>query len=322
VRRLLLVLLLVLLPRPASASSWVAPLAGPLVLDRGFDPPATAYGTGHRGVDLRGTTGQSVLTAGAGRVSYAGLLAGRGVVTVVHAGGLRTTYEPLTATVRVGQLVGVGQPIGTLGGGHCRDGGPCLHWGLLRRATYLDPMSLLGVTGVRLLPLDGAGGSAAEGSAPGGSAAGGSGAGGSAASGSGAGGSAAGDSTAGGSTAGGSAAGGSASGGSAAGGSAATGRAGALSLPRGPVSGQPVEGPVQAAPPPAPRLVLRAADRVSGAAAVLLLGLGLIMLVRRPGPPPRHPAAPAAAALSGETARTGSQAPVDLEVERSRRRTG
>jgi len=292
VRRLLLVLLLVLLPRPASASSWVAPLAGPLVLDRGFDPPATAYGTGHRGVDLRGTTGQSVLTAGAGRVSYAGLLAGRGVVTVVHAGGLRTTYEPLTATVRVGQLVGVGQPIGTLGGGHCRDGGPCLHWGLLRGATYLDPMSLLGVTGVRLLPLDGAGGSAAEGSAPGGSAAGGSGAGGSAA------------------------------GGSAAGGSAATGRAGTLSLPRGPVSGQPVAGPVHAAPPPAPRLVLRAADRVSGAAAVLLLGLGLIMLVRRPGPPPRHPAAPAAAALSGETARTGSQAPVDLEVERSRRRTG
>ncbi len=306
-RRLLLVLLLVLLPRPASASSWVAPLAGPLVVDRGFDPPATAYGTGHRGVDLRGTTGQSVLTAGAGRVSYAGLLAGREVVTVVHAGGLRTTYEPLTATVRVGQLVGVRQPIGTLGGGHCRDGGPCLHWGLLRGATYLDPMSLLGVTGVRLLPLDGAGGSAAEGSAPGGSAAGGSGAGGSAA---------------GGSAAGGSAAGGSAAGGSGAGGSAATGRAGALSLPRGPVSGQPVAGPVQAAPPPAPRLVLRAADRVSGAAAVLLLGLGLIMLVRRPGPPPRHPAAPAAAALSGETARTGSQAPVDLEVERSRRRTG
>lgn len=289
-RRLLLVLLLVLLPRPASASAWVAPLAGPLVVDRGFDPPATAYGTGHRGVDLRGTTGQSVLTAGAGRVSYAGLLAGRGVVTVVHAGGLRTTYEPLTATVRVGQLVGVGQPIGTLGGGHCRDGGPCWHSGL--GATYLDPMSLLGVTGVRLLPLDGAGGSAAEGSAAEGSAP------------------------------GGSAPGGSAAGGSAAGGSAATGRAGALSLPRGPVSGQPVAGPVQAAPPPAPRLVLRAADRVSGAAAVLLLGLGLIMLVRRPGPPPRHPAAPAAAALSGETARTGSQAPVDLEVERSRRRTG
>src|SRR5438067_12619452 len=116
-RRLVLLLVLVLplpavllgAPRgPAAAApragfGW--PLAGTPVVDRRFEPPASAWGAGHRGVDLRGADGQPVLAAGAGRVSYAGLLAGRGVVAVTHDGGLRTTSEPVTATVRVGQLV-------------------------------------------------------------------------------------------------------------------------------------------------------------------------------------------------------------------------
>lgn len=140
----------------APQQPWVAPLAGTLRVDRIFAPPATAFGAGHRGVDLRGTTGQPVLAAGGGRVSYAGLLAGRGVVTVVHPAGLKTTYEPVTASVRVGQVVRKGEAIGVLASGHCRDGGTCLHWGLLRGSDYLDPLSLLGTTAVRLLQLDGA----------------------------------------------------------------------------------------------------------------------------------------------------------------------
>ena len=159
-RRLLLLVLLALaaLPVvPASAASqpgfgWPLPVP---VVDRRFEPPATAYGTGHRGVDLRGTVGELVLAAGSGRVSYAGLLAGRGVVTVTHDGGLRTTYEPIAATVRVGQLVARGAALGKLTAGHasCRTGTACLHWGLLRGATYLDPLSLLAAGPVRLLPL-------------------------------------------------------------------------------------------------------------------------------------------------------------------------
>ena len=142
--------------RPASAATptpaWSWPLAGPQAVVRGFDPPATTYGAGHRGVDLRGAPAAQVRTAGAGRVSYAGLLAGRGVVVVVH-GALRTTYEPVTAQVRVGQLVGAGQVLGRLGPGHCTPA--CLHWGLLRGSTYLDPLLLLGPTRVRLLPVPG-----------------------------------------------------------------------------------------------------------------------------------------------------------------------
>lgn len=163
-RRLLLLpsllLLVVLLPDVATASSpaprasyrW--PLAGTPAVTAGFQPPRTAWGAGHRGVDLRGAAGDEVVAAGTGTVSYAGLLAGRGVVVVSHPGGLRTTYEPVAATVHVGDEVAGGEPLGTLTAGHASCGtATCLHWGLLRGTTYLDPLSLLGLHGVRLLPL-------------------------------------------------------------------------------------------------------------------------------------------------------------------------
>jgi hypothetical protein len=157
-RRLVLALLLLLAVPAAGAPSpgfgW--PLSGTPLVDRGFEPPSSAYGVGHRGVDLRGALGQQVLSAGPGRVTYAGLLAGRGVVTVTHAQGLRTTYEPVAATVAVGALVARGTVLGHLTGGHasCRPGLTCLHWGLLRGAVYLDPLSLLRTPRLRLLPVD------------------------------------------------------------------------------------------------------------------------------------------------------------------------
>src|SRR4051812_50085597 len=77
----------------------------------GFDPPESPYGAGHRGVDLLGTVGQPVLAALPGTVTYAGSLAGRGVVVVDH-GTTRTTYEPVTATVPVGASVAAGAPAG------------------------------------------------------------------------------------------------------------------------------------------------------------------------------------------------------------------
>ena len=83
----------------AAAASWSWPVTG--VVTRPFAPPPHRYGAGHRGVDLLTAPGAPVRAAGAGRVSYAGLLAGRGVMVVVH-GALRTTYEPVTAAVGLG----------------------------------------------------------------------------------------------------------------------------------------------------------------------------------------------------------------------------
>jgi len=138
--------------RPAPGFAW--PLAGTPELGRAFAPPASAWGAGHRGVDLLADAGAPVLAAGSGTVTYAGLLAGRGVVTVTHAGGLRTTYEPVDAVVDVGDRVVQGDLLGLLGAGHgsCPPGRACLHWGLLRGSTYLDPLLLVDPGSPRLLP--------------------------------------------------------------------------------------------------------------------------------------------------------------------------
>ena len=119
----------------------------------GFDPPTSPWGSGHRGVDLLGTPGQPVRAALPGVVRFAGTIAGRGVVVVDH-GDTRTTYEPVDATVSVGTPVLAGARIGTLApaGSHCPPHA-CLHWGWLRGDTYLDPLRLVGVGPVRLLPL-------------------------------------------------------------------------------------------------------------------------------------------------------------------------
>jgi murein DD-endopeptidase MepM/ murein hydrolase activator NlpD len=125
---------------------------------RGFEPPSNVWEAGHRGVDLLGSIGQPVRTALAGTVSFTGKIAGRGVVVVDH-GPTRTTYEPVGASVHVGDEVAAGQVVGTLQwfGSHCLPRA-CLHWGLIVGADhYLDPLTLVGCgpQPVRLLPVSG-----------------------------------------------------------------------------------------------------------------------------------------------------------------------
>ena len=132
------------------------PLAPQPEVVRRFDPPDAPWGAGHRGVDLAGAPGQVVRTAMAGTVAFSGVIAGRPVVSIDH-GATRTTYEPVTSTVHVGDPVGAGAPIGRLGvaGSHCFPGA-CLHWGWIRNAddVYLDPLLLVDAPRpVRLLPL-------------------------------------------------------------------------------------------------------------------------------------------------------------------------
>lgn len=153
---------------PATAGERAWPVAGPegirpTVL-RGWEPPPAPWAAGHRGVDLAASVGTTVRAAAPGQVAYAGTVAGRGVLTIEVARSgrppLRTTYEPVRATVRKGQRVTAGQSVAVLQRGpfHCR--APCLHWGLRRGKTYLDPLSLLppsmrGGGPSRLLPVFG-----------------------------------------------------------------------------------------------------------------------------------------------------------------------
>ncbi|WP_323139146.1 M23 family metallopeptidase [Streptomyces platensis] len=152
---------------PDKDRSW--PVGGPAgaqpTVIRGWEPPPSPWAAGHRGVDLAASAAAVVRAAAPGRVAYAGTVAGRGVLTLeVSRSGrppLRTTYEPVRSTVRKGQRVKAGQPVAVLqhdGPFHCRE--PCLHWGLRRNKTYLDPLSLLPQTMLRggpsrLLPIFG-----------------------------------------------------------------------------------------------------------------------------------------------------------------------
>ena len=88
------------------------------------------------------------------------------VVAVTHPDGRRTTYQPVLAAVVRGEVVSRGAILGRVSavGSHCLPLA-CLHWGLRRGSTYLDPLSLVGADtgcgccrlarpGPRLGPLD------------------------------------------------------------------------------------------------------------------------------------------------------------------------
>jgi murein DD-endopeptidase MepM/ murein hydrolase activator NlpD len=133
---------------------------------RGFELPAKPWLPGHRGVDLAGRPGQPVLAATPGTITYAGALAGRGVITIT-TGPRRTTYEPVVPAVSVGATVKTGTVIGRLSaaGSHCLPRS-CLHWGLLQGKQYLNPLTLLPSRPVRLLPLSESAAGAPRGTSP------------------------------------------------------------------------------------------------------------------------------------------------------------
>lgn len=146
-------------PEPGQAAEraerWASPV-GTLTPATRFDPPPLPWLPGHRGVDLASSAGSPVLAVGPGTVVFAGDLAGRGVVSIEHAGGLRSTYEPVDPAVDRGETVDAGQVIGHLAAGHASCSVPaCLHLGLKHGPVYLDPLLLFGSGQVRLLPRPG-----------------------------------------------------------------------------------------------------------------------------------------------------------------------
>jgi hypothetical protein len=108
-----------------------------------FDPPPQTWAAGHRGVDLAAAPGEPVLAPVGGEITFAGRIAGRGVV-VISTGRLRATLEPVASSVSVGEKVHAGERVGRLetAGSHCLPA-TCLHWGVRRGETYLDPLTLL-----------------------------------------------------------------------------------------------------------------------------------------------------------------------------------
>jgi murein DD-endopeptidase MepM/ murein hydrolase activator NlpD len=136
---------------------YVWPVRGPVVYP--FEAPETPYGSGHRGIDIAAPLGTPVHSAGPGRVAFAGRVGVDLFVSVDHPDGVRTTYSWLgTVSVRAGDAVGAGEPIGATGAGHPGRLPPHLHFGARVGELYIDPLLLLeggSVVGlIRLAPLD------------------------------------------------------------------------------------------------------------------------------------------------------------------------
>jgi len=130
------------------------PVRGPVV--RGFEAPAGPYGAGHRGVDLAASLGSGVGAPAAGRVVFAGPVAGSGWASIEVAPGVVVTVGPLApVAVARGEVVGALDPLGRLAPGH----GGALHLGLRVDGVYVDPLPYLPGRGQpRLAPLPAPGG--------------------------------------------------------------------------------------------------------------------------------------------------------------------
>ncbi|MDP9806940.1 murein DD-endopeptidase MepM/ murein hydrolase activator NlpD [Trueperella bonasi] len=128
--------------------SWPSGTEVPVL--RPFAMGPANWNAGHRGVDLALAKEQPVYAAAEGTVIYAGMLNDRELVSIKHADGIRTTYEPITPAVGRGERVDAGQIIGHVDGAHCFPSA-CLHWGAKRgQDGYLDPLSLLTKVPIRL----------------------------------------------------------------------------------------------------------------------------------------------------------------------------
>ena len=114
--------------------TYAAPTWGPVVDP--FRPPAHIGAPGNRGLEYGNPLWAGVYAAADGVVFFSGMVAGNGVISIVHADGVKTTYSGMTDVwAREGAAVLQGEPIGQAGRN--------IHFGALLGEHYLDPQILI-----------------------------------------------------------------------------------------------------------------------------------------------------------------------------------
>lgn len=135
---------MLLLPAAAiAAGTWGWPVVGAVL--RGFDPPLTAFGSGHRGIDIACRPGTDLRAPAWGVVSFAGSVGGQRYVTVTHADGMQSTLSWVgTIAVRKNDTVLADAVLATCGSGHPGATIPHVHLGVRTAdGTYVDPLAVL-----------------------------------------------------------------------------------------------------------------------------------------------------------------------------------
>lgn len=129
---------------------WIPPLGYPLTVSGKYRAPLHPYGAGHRGIDLPGRPGKSVLAPAAGTVAFVGTVVDRGVLTIRVDEHTVYSVEPVTSALAHEAAVPTGAILGAMAtGGHCAD--ECVHLGVRVDGVYVNPMRYF-LTRPRLLP--------------------------------------------------------------------------------------------------------------------------------------------------------------------------
>jgi len=108
------------------------------------EKPGSGGSVLHEGIDIDAETGEEVLAAAAGTISFAGPRRGYGTLVIIdHGSGISTSYGHLSAAgVRKGDFVLPGEHIGQVGArGNAT--GSHLHFEIRRGGVALDPSCYL-----------------------------------------------------------------------------------------------------------------------------------------------------------------------------------
>jgi murein DD-endopeptidase MepM/ murein hydrolase activator NlpD len=143
-------------PRSPRVPALWMPVTGPLV--RGFEARAGPYGPGHRGIDIAAPVGELVRAPTAGRVVFAGPVAGTTWVTLMAAPGVLVTLGPLLDPAVTATRVPSKAPVGRVAPGHTATP-VTLHLSVRVDGVYVDPLAyLVDRPRPRLVPLPAPGG--------------------------------------------------------------------------------------------------------------------------------------------------------------------
>ena len=141
-----------------TSSSWQMPFLSPHSLIRPYLQPNSDYSAGHRGIDLAASIGETIYAPADGAVRFSGKLVDRGVLSINHAGGMISELEPICTSLKPGETVKKGQPVGSLCmpdasyKSHCPRSA-CVHFSLRIAGAYASPQALIGgLNPSRLLP--------------------------------------------------------------------------------------------------------------------------------------------------------------------------
>lgn len=141
-------------PAAGAGAGWNWPVSPRPAVQRPFEAPVKRWLPGHRGVDLQAPPGTPVRAPQSGTVSFSGTVVDREVLTIDHGEGHRSSFEPVTASVRRGEHVTRGQVVATVSAPGHGAHGTAVHWGVREGDEYVNPLRF--VTDLRpsvLLPV-------------------------------------------------------------------------------------------------------------------------------------------------------------------------